>query len=124
VPVVDRLRTGAPSPEIRAFPTHRGRRTHAAIDAAARTVIARKDILATTIADIAAEAGRSAGVLLQLLRDQTSDGPALGPALPRRGQPAGALGNPPWSVPRERAYEAAHWHTCRNRLAEVISVSQ
>ena len=42
------------------FPTHRGRRTQAAIDAAARTVIARKGILATTIADIAAEAGRSA----------------------------------------------------------------
>ena len=42
------------------LPTHRGRRTQAAIDMAARTVIARKGILATTIADIAAEAGRSA----------------------------------------------------------------
>jgi AcrR family transcriptional regulator len=42
------------------FPTHRGRRTQAAIDNAARAVIARKGILATTIADIAAEAGRSA----------------------------------------------------------------
>jgi AcrR family transcriptional regulator len=39
--------------------TNRGRRTQAAIDAAARTVIARKGILASTIADIAAEAGRS-----------------------------------------------------------------
>jgi AcrR family transcriptional regulator len=47
-------------PGIRVFPTRRGRRTQAAIDAAARTVIARKGILATTIADIAAEAGRSA----------------------------------------------------------------
>jgi Bacterial regulatory proteins, tetR family len=46
-------------PEIRAFPTQRRDRTQAAIDAAARTVIARKGILATTIADIAAEAGRS-----------------------------------------------------------------
>ena len=46
-------------PEIRAFPTQRSDRTQAAIDAAARTVIARKGILATTIADIAAEAGRS-----------------------------------------------------------------
>ena len=42
------------------YPTHRGRRTQAAIDTAARTVVARKGILATTIADIAAEAGRSA----------------------------------------------------------------
>ncbi|MBX9919756.1 MAG: TetR/AcrR family transcriptional regulator, partial [Mycolicibacterium frederiksbergense] len=41
------------------LPTARGRQTQAAIDAAARTVIARKGILATTIADIAAEAGRS-----------------------------------------------------------------
>src|SRR6478609_2591960 len=41
------------------LPTIRGRQTQAAIDAAARTVIARKGILATTIADIATEAGRS-----------------------------------------------------------------
>ena len=41
------------------LPTSRGRQTQVAIDAAARTVIARKGILATTIADIAAEAGRS-----------------------------------------------------------------
>ena len=41
------------------LPTARGRQTQAAIDAAARTVVARKGILATTIADIAAEAGRS-----------------------------------------------------------------
>ena len=41
------------------LPTDRGRRTPAAIDAAARTVIARKGVLAATIADIAAEAGRS-----------------------------------------------------------------
>src|SRR6202041_2001744 len=41
------------------LPTHRGRQTQAAIDLAARTVIARKGVLATTIADIATEAGRS-----------------------------------------------------------------
>lgn len=45
------------------LPTIRGRRTQAAIDAAARTVIARKGILATTISDIAAEAGRSTASL-------------------------------------------------------------
>lgn len=42
------------------FPTQRGRRTQAAIDAAARTVVVRNGILATTVADITAEAGRSA----------------------------------------------------------------
>ena len=41
------------------LPTVRGRQTQAAIDSAARAVIARKGILATTISDIAAEAGRS-----------------------------------------------------------------
>ncbi len=39
---------------------HRGRRTQAAIDQAARTAFARKGIPATTVAGIAAEAGRSA----------------------------------------------------------------
>ena len=41
------------------LPTIRGRKTQDAIDAAARTVIARKGIPATTISDIAAETGRS-----------------------------------------------------------------
>ena len=41
------------------LPTLRGRQTQAAIDAAARAVIARKGILATTISDNAAEAGKS-----------------------------------------------------------------
>mgnify|MGYP000479263009 CR=1 FL=1 len=40
-------------------PTRRGRETQAAIDAAARAVIARKGILATTVSDIATEASRS-----------------------------------------------------------------
>ena len=39
------------------LPTVRGRQTQAAIDIAARNVVARKGILAATIADIAAEAG-------------------------------------------------------------------
>ena len=41
------------------LPTLRGRQTQAAIDAAARVVVARKGFLATTISDIAAEAGKS-----------------------------------------------------------------
>ena len=126
-PGVDRRRADAPSPgQIRAFPTHRGRRTQAAIDAAARTVIARKGILATTIADIAAEAGRSAASFYNYydskeamvrqwalrFRDEANQR-AL--SVTQHG-----LSN------RERAHEAAaaHWHTYRNRLAEMISVSQ
>ena len=41
------------------LPTLRGWQTQAAIDAAARAVVARKGFLATTISDIAAEAGKS-----------------------------------------------------------------
>ncbi|KZS66411.1 MAG: TetR/AcrR family transcriptional regulator [Mycobacterium pseudokansasii] len=109
-----------------AFPTHRGRRTHAAIDTAARTVIARKGILATTVADIAAEAGRSTASFYNYydskeamvrqwalgFRDEANQ---RAQSVTRHG-----LSN------RERAYEAAaaHWHTYRNRLAEMISVSQ
>jgi AcrR family transcriptional regulator len=112
--------------EVSAFPTHRGRRTQAAIDAAARTVIARKGILATTIADIAAEAGRSAASFYNYydskeamvrqwavrFRDEAN----------RRARSVTGHG----LSDRQRAYEAAaaHWHTYRNRLAEVISVSQ
>ena len=108
------------------FPTHRGRRTQAAIDTAARTVIARKGVLATTIADIAAEAGRSAASFYNYydskeamvrqwalrFRDEANQR-AL--TVTRHGLSR-----------RERAYEAAaaHWHTYRNRLAEMISVSQ
>ncbi|VBA45453.1 HTH-type transcriptional repressor KstR2 [Mycobacterium attenuatum] len=108
------------------FPTHRGRRTHAAIDTAARTVIARKGVLATTVADIAAEAGRSTASFYNyydskeamvrqwalVFRDEANE---RAQSVTRHG-----LSN------RERAYEAAaaHWHTYRNRLAEMISVSQ
>jgi AcrR family transcriptional regulator len=112
--------------EIRAFPTHRGRRTQAAIDTAARTVIARKGILATTVADIAAEAGRSTASFYNYydskeamvrqwalrFRDEANQ---RARSVIRHG-----LSN------RERVDQAAaaHWHTYRNRLAEVISVSQ
>ncbi|CAM4382382.1 HTH-type transcriptional repressor KstR2 [Mycobacterium basiliense] len=108
------------------FPTHRGRQTQAAIDAAARRVIARKGILATTIADIAAEAGRSAASFYNYydskqamvrqwalrFRDEVNER-AL--TVTQHG-----LSN------RERTYEAAaaHWYTYRHRLAEMIGVSQ
>lgn len=107
-------------------PTQRGRQTQAAIDAAARSLIARQGILATTIADIAAESGRSAASFYNYydskedmlrqwalrFRDEAGDRAV---AATRHG-----LTN------RERAHEvaAAHWHTYRNRLAEMIGVSQ
>lgn len=108
------------------LPTLRGRRTQAAIDAAARSVIARKGILATTISDIAAEAGKSTASFYnyydskeamvrewaQRFRDEAGE----------RACAAAEPGLSNW----ERCYEAAaaHWHTYRHQLAEMISVSQ
>ncbi|CAJ1509665.1 TetR/AcrR family transcriptional regulator [[Mycobacterium] burgundiense] len=107
-------------------PTRRGRATQAAIDAAARTVIARKGILAATVADIAAEAGRSTASFYNYydskeamvrawalrFRDEANE---RAQAATRHG-----LSN----SERVREATAAHWHTYRHRLAEMISVSQ
>ncbi|OBF54491.1 TetR family transcriptional regulator [Mycobacterium sp. 852002-50816_SCH5313054-b] len=111
---------------VRAFPTQRGRRTRAAIDLAARTVIARKGILATTIADIAAEAGRSPASFYNYY--DSKEAMVREWALRFREeitQRARAVTEHGLSN-RERAYEAAaaQWHSYRNRLAEVISIYQ
>lgn len=108
------------------LPTVRGRQTQAAIDAAARAVITRKGILSTTISDIAAEAGRSTASFYNYydskeamvrewavrFRDEARE----------RARAAAEPGLSNW----DRSYRAAaaHWHTYRNRLAEIISVSQ
>jgi AcrR family transcriptional regulator len=89
-------------------------------------VVARIVILATTIAVIASEAGRSAASFYNYydskeamvrqwavrFRDEANER--------ARSVTGHGLSD------RERAHEAAaaHWHTYRNRLAEVISVSQ
>lgn len=115
-----------PRPERPPLPTARGRQTQAAIDAAARSVVARKGILATTVADIAAEAGRSTASFYNYYESKE--------AMVREwamrfqdeaGQRARAV-TEHGLTDRERVTEAvaAHWNTYRNRLAEMISVSQ
>ncbi len=121
------MSTVSDSPTRRAaLPTTRGRQTQAAIDTAARTVIARKGILTTTVADIASEAGRSTASFYNYydskeamvrewalrFRDEVGE----------RSKPVTQHG----LSTRERAYQsaAAHWHTYKHRLAEMISVSQ
>lgn len=108
------------------LPTVRGRQTQAAIDAAARTVVARKGILATTIADIAGEAGRSTASFYNYydskeamvrewavrFRDEARD----------RARAAAEPGLD--NTERAHAAAAAHWNTYRHRLAEIIAVSQ
>ncbi|BCI78441.1 TetR family transcriptional regulator [Mycolicibacterium sp. TY66] len=108
------------------LPTVRGRQTQAAIDSAARAVIARKGILATTISDIAAEAGRSTASFYnyydskeamvhewaQRFRDEARE----------RALPAISAELTNWERSHQAA--AAHWETYRHRLAEVIAISQ
>lgn len=108
------------------LPTRRGRETQAAIDAAARAVIARKGVLATTVADIASEAGRSAASFYNYY--DSKEAMVRQWALRFReeaGQRAATVVRHGLSN-RERVRQAAaaHWHTYRNRLAEMVAVSQ
>ncbi|TAM64062.1 TetR/AcrR family transcriptional regulator [Mycobacterium sp.] len=108
------------------LPTHRGRRTQAAIDTAARAVIARKGVLATTIADIAAEAGRSAGSFYNYYDSKEAMVRQWALRFRDEANQRALSVTQHGLTDRERAYwaAAAHWHTYRSRLAEVISVSQ
>ena len=108
------------------LPTLRGRKTQAAIDAAARNVIARKGFLAATISDIAAEAGRSTASFYNYYDSKESMVREwVQRFLQDAQEQARAAGNPGLTN-RERSYEAAaaYWHTYRNRLPEIVSVSQ
>ncbi|BBY33933.1 TetR family transcriptional regulator [Mycolicibacter minnesotensis] len=108
------------------LPTHRGRRTQAAIDAAARAVIARKGVLATTIADITTEAGRSAASFYNYY--DSKEAMVREWALRFRDEAGERASNVTRHglTNRERIEQAtaAHWHTYRNRLAEMVGVSQ
>jgi AcrR family transcriptional regulator len=115
--------TVAPREEL---PTLRGRQTQAAINAAARIGIARKGILPTTIADIAAEAGRSTASSYDYY--DSKDAVVREWALRFRDEArerATAAAEPDLDN-RQRADRAvpAHWHSYRHRLAEMIGVSQ
>ncbi|QLL07975.1 TetR/AcrR family transcriptional regulator [Mycobacterium vicinigordonae] len=117
--------TGRPARPVRST-THRGRRTQAAIDAAARKVIARKGILATTIADIAAEAGRSAASFYNYYDSKEAMVRQWALRFRDEANERAASVTQHGLSERERAHQAAaaHWHTYRHRLAEMISVSQ
>ena len=108
------------------LPTLRGRQTQAAIDAAARTVVARKGILATTIADIAAEAGRSTASFYNYYDSKEAMVREWAVRFRDEARQRSMAAAQPGLSDRERSYQAvaAHWNTYRNRLAEIISVSQ
>jgi AcrR family transcriptional regulator len=115
--------TVAPREEL---PTLRGRQTQAAIDAAARIVIARKGILATTIADIAAESGRSTASFYNYYDSKEAMVREWALRFRDEARERARAATEPNLDNRERAYRAvaAHWHTYRHRLAEMIGVSQ
>ena len=107
-------------------PTRRGRMTQAAIDDAARRVIARKGILAATVADIATEAGKSTASFYNYYDSKESMirewALRFQDEVNERAKPVTRHGISDRGRVREAA--AAHWHTYRHRLAEMISVSQ
>jgi len=108
------------------LPTLRGRQTQAAIDAAARVVIARKGILATTISDIAVEAGKSTASFYNYYDSKEAMVREWAVRFRDEARERALAAAEPGLTNWERSYEAAaaHWHTYRNRLAEIISVSQ
>ena len=108
------------------LPTLRGRQTQAAIDAAARAVIARKGILATTISDIAAEAGKSTASFYNYYDSKEAMVREWAVRFRDEARARSRIAAEPGLTNWERSYEAAaaHWNTYRNRLAEIISVSQ
>jgi AcrR family transcriptional regulator len=108
------------------LPTLRGRQTQAAIDAAARIVIARKGILATTISDIAAEAGRSTASFYNYYDSKEAMVREWALRFRDEARHRARSATEPELSNRERVHRAAaaHWDTYRHRLAEMISVSQ
>jgi AcrR family transcriptional regulator len=108
------------------LPTLRGRQTQAAIDAAARAVIARKGILATTISDIAAEAGRSTASFYNYYDSKEAMVREWAVRFRDEARERSRAAEEPGLTSWERSYQAAaaHWNTYRHRLAEMISVSQ
>ncbi|MFY9917238.1 MAG: TetR/AcrR family transcriptional regulator [Mycobacterium sp.] len=108
------------------LPTVRGRQTQAAIDAAARAVIARKGFLATTVADIAAEAGKSAASFYNYYDSKESMVREWVQRFLADAKASVRAAEKPEMTNRERSYLAAatYWYTYRSRLAEIVSVTQ
>jgi AcrR family transcriptional regulator len=108
------------------LPTLRGRQTQAAIDAAARAVVARKGILATTISEIAAEAGRSTSSFYNYYDSKEAMVREWAVRFRDEARDRARAATEPDLTNRDRAHRAAaaHWTTYRHRLAEIISVSQ
>jgi AcrR family transcriptional regulator len=120
-----RRRTVTVSPREQ-MPTVRGRQTQAAIDAAARAVIARKGFLATTVVDIAAEAGKSAASFYNYYDSKESMVREWVQRFLADAHSSVRVAARPDLTNRERSQEAAaaYWYTYRSKLAEIVSVTE
>lgn len=106
--------------------TLRGRETRAAMEAAARRVIARKGFLATTIADIAEEAGRSPASFYNYYESKEA---LLAHWAEQFRAEASSRALPAYRhglSHRERVHLSAraHWDAYREHAAEMVGVFQ
>jgi AcrR family transcriptional regulator len=108
------------------LPTVRGRQTQAAIDAAARAVIARKGFLATTVSDIAAEAGKSSASFYNYYDSKESMVREWVQRFLADAHANVRAAGKPGLTNRERSHEAAaaYWYTYRIKLPEIVAVTQ
>ncbi|MFD4291605.1 TetR/AcrR family transcriptional regulator [Rhodococcus sp. NPDC058505] len=111
---------------VQAKPTVRGRETLAAIESAARRVISRKGFLATTVADIAGEAGRSTASFYNYYdsKEALLSHWAEEFRTEARDRALEAFTHGRSNRERVALWSRAHWMTYRERLAEMIGVFQ
>lgn len=104
--------------------TARGRATALAFEEAARRVIAEKGFLAATVADIAAEAGRSIGSFYNYYESKEE---LLSIWATQYRDLAHARSKHPRDITAKESVEfavRAHWSTFSEHIAEMIGVSQ
>ncbi|CBL44666.1 Transcriptional regulator [gamma proteobacterium HdN1] len=107
-------------------PTRRGRETLAAIDAAARKLIAEKGFLNVSVADIAAESGRSAASFYNYYESREHMLARWAERFRDKARRRAHEAFDPRLTHREQIYREARAHvtTYRESLAEMIGVFQ
>lgn len=122
----ERVPMNTPRPETTRRATRRGRSTAEAFERAARKVIEEKGFLAATIADIAAEAGRSPGSFYNYYTSKEDLLVVWATRFRDEARERAATAFDPESDPRAAVEAAvrAHWTTFKEHLAEMVGVSQ
>jgi AcrR family transcriptional regulator len=107
-------------------PTVRGRKTEAALQHAARRVIARKGFLNTTVADITSEAGRSTASFYNYFDSKEDLLASWAGTFQREALERASVHYRHGATPRELvdASVRAHWNTYKEHVAEMVGVFQ